>query len=40
MKLAEALARRADIQTRINEMQNRIVQNARHQEGEDPAEDP
>ena len=40
MKLAEALARRADIQTRINEMQNRVVQNARHQEGEDPAEDP
>lgn len=40
MKLAEALARRADIQTRISELQGRIAQNARHQEGEDPPETP
>lgn len=40
MKIAEALARRADIQTRIADLQNRIVANARHQEGESPAEDP
>jgi hypothetical protein len=40
MKLAEALIQRADYQKRIEQLQNRIVQNARVQEGEQPAEDP
>lgn len=40
MKLAEALARRADIQRRIGELQVRIGQSARHQEGETPPEPP
>ncbi|SRR5579875_538033 len=40
MKLAEALARRADIQTRVTEVRQRLVQVARVQEGEAPAEDP
>lgn len=40
MKLAEALAQRADTQKRIKQLQNRLVHNARTQEGEDPAEDP
>jgi len=40
MKLAEALARRADIQTRINEVRQRLVKSARVQEGEQPPEDP
>lgn len=40
MKLAEALARRADIQTRVTEVRSRLTQVARVQEGEQPAEDP
>lgn len=40
MKLAEALAQRAAQTTRLSELTQRIVQNARTQEGEAPAEDP
>jgi hypothetical protein len=39
MKLAEALALRADATRRIEQLRRRIVENARFQEGEDPAED-
>ncbi len=39
MKLAEALAQRADIQKRMAEVRFRAAQNARYQEGEKPAED-
>jgi hypothetical protein len=39
MKLAEALAARADAQRRLQELRNRISDNATHQEGEDPVED-
>ena len=40
MKLAEALALRADLQTRLAQLASRATTNARHQEGEAPAEDP
>ena len=40
MKLAEALIERSDLQTRIDAMQQRLLNNARVQEGETPAEDP
>jgi hypothetical protein len=40
MKLAEALAARADAQARLQELRSRIRDNARHQEGDVPAEDP
>lgn len=40
MKLAEALAARADAQARLQELRTRIAANARHQEGEAAAEDP
>lgn len=40
MKLSEALAARADAQTRLAELRTRISGSARHQEGEPPAEDP
>ena len=40
MKLAEALKERADIQTRIAQLRNRLSLNARVQEGEKPSEDP
>ena len=40
MKLAEALIERSDLQTRIDAMQTRLLNNARVQEGETPAEDP
>ncbi len=40
MKLANALAERADLQTRINQLQGRLNNNALVQEGEQPAEDP
>ncbi|MCK8671952.1 DIP1984 family protein [Rhodococcus sp. HM1] len=40
MKLAEALAARGDLLRRINQLRERILDNARHQEGEEPAEDP
>ena len=39
MKLAEALAARADLQRRIEQLRTRITANARYQEGEEPAED-
>ena len=38
MKLAEALLERADLQKRIEALQSRVVANASHQEGEEPAE--
>ncbi len=40
MKLASALAERADIQRRLQEMETRLHNNARVQEGDEPAEDP
>lgn len=40
MKLAEALARRADLQKRIEQMRNRLQQSALVQEGDSPPEDP
>ncbi|MST32901.1 hypothetical protein GHK86_09240 [Acidimicrobiaceae bacterium USS-CC1] len=40
MRLAEALAARADAQARLQELRSRIRDNARHQEGDVPAEDP
>ncbi|MDT0156244.1 DIP1984 family protein [Microbacterium sp. ARD32] len=39
MRLAEALAVRADLQRRIEQLRARISDNARYQEGEEPAED-
>jgi hypothetical protein len=39
MKLAEALALRAESNRRIEQLRSRIVDNARYQEGEEPAED-
>jgi hypothetical protein len=39
MKLAEALALRAEAIRRIEQLRGRIVDNARYQEGEEPAED-
>ena len=40
MKLATALSERADIQRRLSELQGRLSNNAKVQEGEEPAEDP
>lgn len=40
MKLAEALAKRADLSTRMSQLAARIEQNVLVQEGEQPAEDP
>ena len=40
MKLAEALLLRAEYQTRLAELQNRILNNLKVQEGELPDEDP
>jgi hypothetical protein len=40
MKLAEALARRADVQRHIEQMRARLRQSALVQEGEEPTEDP
>ena len=40
MKLAEALAERADLQKRIEQTKARLKNNAWVQEGEQPAEDP
>ena len=39
MKLAEALALRAEANRRIEQLRGRIVANARYQEGEEPSED-
>lgn len=40
MKLAEALIQRAGYQKRFEELKQRILRNAKIQEGEQPAEDP
>lgn len=40
MKLAEALAIRAEMKTKINNIQSRLNQNSKVQHGEKPAEDP
>ncbi len=40
MKLAEALAERADINKRIAQLSSRLAANAKVQEGETPAEEP
>ena len=40
MKLAEALILRKDLQTRMEELRERLTTNALVQEGEQPAEDP
>lgn len=40
MKLANALSQRAELQTRIHQLENRLYNNAQVQEGEQPAEDP
>lgn len=40
MKLAEALALRADCQRRLEQLKQRLVRNAKVQEGDEPAEDP
>lgn len=40
MKLAEALSIRKDLQTRIEQLKVRIINNVKIQEGEQPAEDP
>lgn len=40
MKLAEALIERADAQRRLEQLKQRLRQNAQYQEGEAPAESP
>ena len=40
MKLANALAQRADLQRRIAQLGSRLMNNAKVQEGEQPAEEP
>lgn len=40
MKLATALSRRKELQTHIHELEDRLMNNAQVQEGEEPAEDP
>jgi len=40
MKIAEALALRADLQKRVEQLKQRLVKNARIQEGDVPEEDP
>jgi hypothetical protein len=40
MKIAEALALRADFQKRLEQLKHRLVKNARIQEGDEPEEDP
>jgi hypothetical protein len=40
MKIAEGLALRADLQKRIEQLKQRLVKNARIQEGDEPVEDP
>lgn len=40
MKLATALATRADLQSRLNELETRLVANSKVQEGEKPDENP
>ena len=40
MKLAEALIERADLQCRLEQLKQRLNQNAQYQEGEEPADSP
>ncbi len=40
MKLSEALAERSELSRKLLELRDRIVRNAKYQEGEKPAEDP
>lgn len=40
MKLAEALILRADYQKKIEQLKNRLINNAKVQEGEEPSEEP
>ncbi len=40
MKLAEALALRADAKTRLAELHQRVIRNAKVQEGDEPGESP
>lgn len=40
MKLAEALVQRADAQKRLAQLKDRLLRNAKVQEGDKPAEDP
>ncbi len=40
MKLAAALSERADLQARLSQLETRLNNNAKVQEGEKPAEDP
>ena len=40
MKIAEGLALRADLQKRLEQLKQRLVKNARIQEGDAPEEDP
>lgn len=40
MKLASALAERADLQRKLNELSTRLNNNAKVQDGEKPSEDP
>ena len=40
MKLATALSERADVQRRLTQLTSRLNNNAKTQEGEEPAEDP
>ena len=40
MKLANALAQRADLQRRMAQLSSRLMNNAKVQEGEQPAEEP
>ena len=40
MKLANALSQRAELQERIRQLEGRLLNNAKVQEGESPAEDP
>ena len=40
MKLAEALILRAEYQTKINNLEQRVIQNSKVQDGDEPHEDP
>ena len=40
MKLAEALIRRKDLQTRVSRLRDRLFANVKYQEGDKPSEDP
>lgn len=40
MKLAEALMERAELRRRLQDLRERILRNAKHQEGDAPTEDP